>query len=119
MTLYTLSYRGYTIHGQADKFEVRYQSPWWPKDPRIVKVGSLKAAKRRIREEISRIERHGSENIVYLALATEETPQGWRKRWRIIDVEKQDLIQPYFQKLDEAQSFCENRGWALLEYFDY
>lgn len=121
MTLYSLRYRGYTIHTKAGKSEVTYQSPAWPNDPRIVKAPSLNAAKGRINEELRRINKHGPRNTIYLAKVQEETTcRGrWRTCWRIINADKEDLIQPYFRTIPEAREFCEKRGWALLEHFDY
>lgn len=126
MSLLSLNYKGHTIHTDSTKAEVTYQSPAWPADPRIVKAPSLETAKRWIREELRRIEKHGLRSAVYLAQAREEIrrPPGrrgvyWVKRWRIIDADKQDLVQPYFQTKDEAREFADKRGWTLLEHFDY
>lgn len=119
MSMLSLRYKGYTIHTNSTTAKVTYQSPAWPADPRIVKAPSLETAKRWIREELRRIEKHGLKNAVYLAQAREETPRGWCQCWRIIDADKQDLIQPYFQTKDEAREFADKRGWALLEHFDY
>lgn len=120
MSFYTVYFRGYRIHGESEKAQVTYQSSPWPADPRIVKAPSLETAKRWIREELRRIEKHGLKNAVYLAQAREELGRrSWRQCWRIIDADKQDLIQPYFQTKDEAREFADKRGWALLEHFDY
>lgn len=121
MSLFTLRYKGYTIQGAAAKSEVTYQSPSWPADPRLVKAPSLNAARGRINEETRRIEKHGLKNAVYLAKAQEETTRRnrWRTCWRIINADKEDLVQPYFRTIPEAREFCEKRGWALLEHFDY
>lgn len=121
MTLWSINYRGYTVHGNATKSEVTYQTPAWPADPRIVKAPNLNAAKGRINEELRRIKKHGLKNAVYLAKALEETPdlKRWRTCWRIINADKEDLVQPYFRTITDAREFCENRGWALLEHFDY
>jgi len=121
MTLWSINYRGYTIHGKAAKSEVTYQSPAWPADPRIVKAPSLETAKRWIREELRRLKKHGLKNAVYLAKALEETTdlKRWRTCWRIINADKEDLVQPYFQTKDDAREFADKHGWALLEHFDY
>ena len=125
MSLFTLRYKGYTIQGAAAKSEVTYQSPAWPADPRLVKVPSLETAKRWIREELRRIEKHGLKNAVYLAKDEEvkgSPGKGYvhvRYVWRIINADKEDLVQPYFRTIPEAREFCEKRGWALLEHFDY
>lgn len=121
MTLWSISYRGYNIHGSAAKSEVTYQTFHWPNDPRIVHARSLEAAKSRINEELRRINKHGFRNVVYLAKAREETTRRnrWRTCWRIINADKEDLVQPYFRTIPEAREFCEKRGWALLEHFDY
>ncbi len=125
MSFYTLNYKWFTIQGNAAKKGVTYQPPRWPTDPRIVKAPSLETAKRWIREELRRIDRHGWSNTVYLAKGEEVTGapgKGYvhvRYVWRIIDADKQDLVQPYFQTKDEAREFADKRGWALLEHFDY
>lgn len=126
MSMLSLRYKGYTIHTYSTTTKVSYQSPAWPADPRVVTSPSLETAKRWIREELRRIEKHGLKNAVYLARAREEIrrPPGrrgtyWVKRWRIINANKDDLVQPYFQTKDEAREFADKRGWALLEHLDY
>lgn len=119
MSLWSTNYKGYIIHTNSTTAKVTYQSPAWPADPRIVKAPSLETAKSRIREELRRIEKHGLENVVYLAQARAELGLRWRQCWRIIDSGKQDLVQPYFQSKDDAREFADKRGWALLEHFDY
>lgn len=125
MSLFTLVYKGYSIHGTAAKPEVTYQSPAWPADPRIVKAPSLETAKRWIREELRRLKKHDLKNAVYLAQAREKIGnRSWCQRWRIINADKDDLVDRlfnpcYFNTKDDAREFADKHGWALLEHFDY
>lgn len=130
MSFYTVYFRGYRIHGESEKAQVTYQSPAWPDDPRIVKAPSLETAKRRIREELRRIEKHGLKNAVYLAKGEEvqgSPGKGYRHVryvWKILNADKDVLVDRlfnphYFNTKDEAREFADKRGWTLLEHFDY
>lgn len=130
MTFCSINYKGYIIHTNSTTAKVTYQSPAWPDDPRIVKAPSLETAKRRIREELRRIEKHGLKNAVYLAKGEEvqgSPGKGYRHVryvWKILNADKDVLVDRlfnphYFNTKDEAREFADKRGWTLLEHFDY
>lgn len=117
MTTYSLNYHSYTISGDAAKKKCQYQSPEWPNDPRIVRAPSLDTAKRWIREECRRREHFPNGREVYLLkswLATTRCDV-----WRIVNAQKEDLVQPWFGSPVQAREFAYYRGWVLLEHFNY